>query len=70
MKKLQSRSRIMIVDDHPMMRDGLSLRISSQPDMEVCGEAATEDEAVTLVKQLSPRANAYYSKGIPSTFAR
>ncbi len=54
MKKLASRSRIMIVDDHPMMRDGLALRISSQPDMEVCGEAATEDEAVTLVRQLSP----------------
>jgi len=54
MKKLQTCARIMIVDDHPMMRDGLTMRISSQADMEVCGEAATEDEAVELVKQLSP----------------
>jgi DNA-binding NarL/FixJ family response regulator len=44
----------MIVDDHPMMRDGLALRISSQTDMQVCGEAATEDEAFELAKQLSP----------------
>jgi DNA-binding NarL/FixJ family response regulator len=44
----------MIVDDHPMMRDGLAMRISSQDDLVVCGEAATEEEAIELVKQLSP----------------
>jgi DNA-binding NarL/FixJ family response regulator len=44
----------MIVDDHPMMRDGLNMRISSQDDMEVCGEAATENAAVELVRQLCP----------------
>lgn len=54
MKKLLTCSRIMIVDDHPMMRDGLTMRISSQADMEVCSEAATEDEAVQLVRQISP----------------
>ena len=54
MTKFGTKSRIMIVDDHPMMRDGLTMRISSQSDMVVCGEAATEDEAVELVKQLCP----------------
>ncbi len=54
MTKFKPVSRIMIVDDHPMMRDGLTMRISSQNDMEVCGEAAAEDEAVELVKQLCP----------------
>jgi DNA-binding NarL/FixJ family response regulator len=44
----------MIVDDHPMMRDGLTMRISSQDDMEVCGEAATENTAVELIRQLCP----------------
>lgn len=44
----------MIVDDHPMMRDGLNMRISSQEDMEVCGEAATENAAVELFRQLCP----------------
>lgn len=54
MTKLMAKSRIMIVDDHPMMRDGLTIRISSQADMVVCGEAATEDEAVDLARQLCP----------------
>lgn len=54
MKKLLAPSRILIVDDHPLMRDGLALRISSQSDLEVCGEAATEDEGFELVKQQSP----------------
>ncbi len=54
MTKLRAKSRIIIVDDHPMMRDGLNMRISSQDDMVVCGEAATEDAAVELVKQLCP----------------
>jgi len=54
MKKLNAATRILIVDDHPMMRDGLEMRISSQLDMEVCGDASTEDEAFELFKQLSP----------------
>ncbi len=54
MKRLLASSRIVIVDDHPLMRDGLALRISAQADLEVCGEAATEDEAFDLVKSLSP----------------
>ncbi|MFN9714435.1 MAG: response regulator [Planctomycetota bacterium] len=54
MKKFKAKSRIMIVDDHPMMRDGLNMRISSQDDMEVCGEAATENAAVELVRQFCP----------------
>lgn len=54
MTKFRTKSRIVIVDDHPMMRDGLTLRISSQGDMEVCGEAATENAAIEIVKQLCP----------------
>lgn len=48
------QSRILIVDDHPMMRDGLTMRINSQPDMVVCGEAACENEAVELLMQTCP----------------
>lgn len=54
MNKLGTKTRIIIVDDHPMMRDGLSMRISSQDDMVVCGQAATEDTAIDIVNQLSP----------------
>jgi DNA-binding NarL/FixJ family response regulator len=54
MKKLSPPKRILIVDDHPSVRDGLSLRITLQADLEVCGEADSEDEAFTLVKQRAP----------------
>lgn len=47
-------ARILIVDDHPMVREGMGMRISAQRDLEVCGEAATEDEALVLAKQTSP----------------
>ena len=32
-------TRILIVDDHPMVREGLAARISKCPDLQVCGEA-------------------------------
>ncbi|XZE43509.1 response regulator [Pirellulaceae bacterium SH467] len=54
MTNLNPKSRILIVDDHPLMRDGLTMRITSQTDLVVCGEAATEEEALTLVKNLCP----------------
>jgi DNA-binding NarL/FixJ family response regulator len=49
-----SAARILIVDDHPMVREGLTMRISTQADLQVCGEAATEDEAIALAKETKP----------------
>lgn len=46
--------RILIVDDHPLVREGLWLRISSQRDMEVCGEAASVGEALVKVQREAP----------------
>ena len=37
-----------------MVREGLTMRLSAQPDLQVCGEAACEDEAIAAVKQLHP----------------
>jgi DNA-binding NarL/FixJ family response regulator len=54
MNKLSPPKRILIVDDHPSVRDGLSLRITLHADLEVCGEADSEDDAFTLVKQSAP----------------
>jgi DNA-binding NarL/FixJ family response regulator len=39
-------AKVLIVDDHPLVREGLAARISAQPDMEVCGEATDIDEAL------------------------
>lgn len=47
-------AKILIVDDHPLVREALALRISTQQGLNVCGEAATESEALLLVKETSP----------------
>lgn len=46
--------RIVIADDHALFRDGLRALLTSIPDMEVVGEAATGDEAVALARSLQP----------------
>ena len=54
MTKRPSPAKILIVDDHPSVREGLALRISLHSDLEVCGEADSEDQALALVKQKDP----------------
>jgi len=54
MARSLSPTKILIVDDHSMVREGLRLRISAFPDLDVCGEATTEDEAIEMVKQIHP----------------
>jgi DNA-binding NarL/FixJ family response regulator len=47
-------ARILIVDDHPMMRDGMATQISNEPDLAVCGEADDVAAALRLVDELNP----------------
>lgn len=54
-KKLSKTTyRVLIVDDHPVVREGLALRISQQPDLEVCGSAADVAEALHLATTTQP----------------
>ena len=46
--------RILIADDHPIVREGLAAILSAQPDMELVGEAADGVQAVTLALQDRP----------------
>ena len=46
--------RVLIVDDHGTMREGLRMLVNSQADMEVTGEAADGREAIWLAQKLSP----------------
>jgi DNA-binding NarL/FixJ family response regulator len=48
-------TRILIVDDHPVVRDGLKGMLASQAEFEVVGEAADGVQAVVLVQQLAPQ---------------
>jgi DNA-binding NarL/FixJ family response regulator len=47
-------NRILIVDDHPMMREGLRALISREHDLIVCGEAETAGQALDAVANLKP----------------
>ena len=44
----------MLVDDHPLVREGLVNLIQQQPDLEVCGEAATEPEGLAIIESSQP----------------
>jgi DNA-binding NarL/FixJ family response regulator len=48
------KRRILIVDDHPLVREWLTNLINQQPDLAVCGEAATAAEAIQAVAALKP----------------
>jgi DNA-binding NarL/FixJ family response regulator len=52
--KKNSKKKILIVDDHPMMREGLAQLISQEKDLEVCGQADTAHEALELTGKCSP----------------
>ncbi|HAA37269.1 MAG TPA: DNA-binding response regulator [Firmicutes bacterium] len=46
--------KIMIIDDHPIVRKGLHLVIKAQGDMEVIGEAGSVREGITIVQEKKP----------------
>ena len=46
--------RILLADDHPVVRDGLVAILSTQPDFEVVGEAGNGRLAIQLVQELNP----------------
>ncbi|GHO46947.1 response regulator [Ktedonospora formicarum] len=46
--------RLLIVDDHPVVREGLRGMLASQPDLSVVGEASNGQDALELVEQLRP----------------
>ena len=46
--------RLVLVDDQPLVRQGLRRRLALEPDMAVVGEASNGREATTLVEQLTP----------------
>jgi len=46
--------RVLIADDHPIVRQGLEIVINSQPDLKLVGQAADGNEALTLIRELKP----------------
>jgi DNA-binding NarL/FixJ family response regulator len=48
------RIRVVIVDDHAMLRAGLEQLLGGEPDLEVVGKAASGEEAIALARQVRP----------------
>lgn len=51
-----TKRRIFLVDDHPLVCEGLTIMINRQNDMEVCGESGTAPEALQAIEALRPDA--------------
>ncbi len=49
-----AKARVLLVDDHPIVRQGLAMLINAEPDLVVCGEASTGAEALQLVRTTQP----------------
>ena len=47
-------TRLVIVDDHALFREGLATILSAEDDLEVVGQGGSADEAIHLAKDLSP----------------
>jgi DNA-binding NarL/FixJ family response regulator len=46
--------RLLLVDDHAVVRSGLRMLLESQPDLEIAGEAGTAQDALRLIELLRP----------------
>jgi DNA-binding NarL/FixJ family response regulator len=51
---MTQKIKILLVDDHPLVREGVANLINQQPDFEVCGEAAGEPQALELIGRVKP----------------
>ena len=51
---MNQKIRILLADDHAVVRKGFRMILAAQPDMEIVGEAGNGKECVTMAEQLSP----------------
>jgi DNA-binding NarL/FixJ family response regulator len=51
-----ARRKVLIVDDHPIVRQGLKRMIDAESDLEVCGEVESEPAARRAIRELTPDA--------------
>ena len=50
----KNKKRILVVDDHPMMRQGLAQLVGAETDLIICGEAENAESALDCLKTLRP----------------
>jgi DNA-binding NarL/FixJ family response regulator len=49
-----AKAKVLIVDDHPVVREGLAMHLATQLDLEVCGEAEDLPRALALIASARP----------------
>ena len=52
--KQQQKTRVFIVDDHPIVRYGITRILNSEPDISVCGDADSAETAIQQIEKLNP----------------
>lgn len=55
-KLLREPRRILIVDDHPIVRQGIESLLAQEPDLSICGEAESAGEALDVLRRERPDA--------------
>jgi DNA-binding NarL/FixJ family response regulator len=50
-----AKTRVLIVDDHPVMRRGLREALAAEPELEICGEAADTLQAIDQARKSKPQ---------------
>src|SRR5262245_21247942 len=53
-QQTRRKYRVFVVDDHPIVRQGLSLLINAESDLVVCGEAEEAAEAIAAIERVQP----------------
>lgn len=51
---MTKKKKIMVVDDHPIVHQGLEMLLGHESNLEICGYAATANEAIDKIKDLEP----------------
>ena len=52
---MSQKIKVLLVDDHPLVREGLVNLINQQADLQICGEAGNEPQALELIRTVQPR---------------
>jgi DNA-binding NarL/FixJ family response regulator len=52
---MESKIKVLLVDDHSLVRRGFRRMLEDEPDMDVVGEAGDGDQAIRLARELQPR---------------
>ena len=52
--KVPAKTKVVLVDDHPITRQGMKVLINQQPGLEVCGEADSAPRAIEMIEKLQP----------------